>query len=238
MMNEVTAYLALTKDGVDYVSTKDIYSIAAYAFSQLGKPTNSDALKTVCAELLRYGTVAQAWRGYRTDALACDSMTDEELSYISDLESVEFGQNNRVIPTMENPTVTFAGKSLILDSSILARFVLDTTAFAGDPSELSVYVRYTDIYGQMCHIVLGKGCLVPYDVSRNLYAVNFDYLRATELRSPLLIEVRHNDEPVSQTLEYSVDTYGNGKTGALLDLMRAIMAYSDSAKAYFLETLG
>lgn len=233
MMNEVTAYLALTKDGVDYVSTKDIYSIAAYAFSQLGKPTNSDALKTVCAELLRYGTVAQAWRGYRTDTLACDYLSDEELSYISDLESVEFGQNDRVIPSIENPTVTFAGKSLILDSNIIARFVLDTTAFEGDPSELSVHVRYTDIYGKKCYIIHTAGYLDPYDVSRNLYALDVSTLRATELRSPLLVQVYHNDEAVSQTLEYSVDTYGNGKTGVLLDLMRAIMAYSDSAKAFF-----
>ncbi len=238
MMNEVTAYLYLTKGEQNYTSNTDTYSIATYAYNQLNKATTSNALKAVCANLLRYGGVAQAWKGYRTDALAHDNMTDAHLNYVSDLESVEFGQNNRVIPNLEDPTVTFAGKSLILDSSIIARFILDTTAFEGDPDELSVYVRYTDIYGQTRHIVHSKGCLVPYDTSRNLYAFDFDYLRATELRSPLLIEVRHNDTTVSQTLEYSVDTYGNGKTGDILSLMQAVMAYSDSAKAYFTETLG
>ena len=48
-------------------------------------------------------------------------------------------------------------------------------------------------------------------------------------------QVYEGDTPVSCTLQYSADTYGNNKTGALLQLCKALMAYSDSAKAYFLD---
>lgn len=41
------------------------------------------------------------------------------------------------------------------------------------------------------------------------------------------------EEQVSDTQIYSVDTYGNKKAGSILNLCRALMAYSDSAKAYF-----
>jgi hypothetical protein len=47
------------------------------------------------------------------------------------------------------------------------------------------------------------------------------------------VRIFHGSEPVSHTLRYSADTYGNGKTKELGDLCKALMAYSDSAKAYF-----
>ena len=47
-------------------------------------------------------------------------------------------------------------------------------------------------------------------------------------------QVYIGDQPASVTLRYSPDTYGNNKTGALGELCKALFAYSDSAKAYFL----
>lgn len=41
------------------------------------------------------------------------------------------------------------------------------------------------------------------------------------------------ETPLSCTLQYSDDTYGNNKTGSLLTLCKALFAYSDSAKSYF-----
>ncbi|MBQ2445888.1 MAG: hypothetical protein II272_05535 [Oscillospiraceae bacterium] len=53
--------------------------------------------------------------------------------------------------------------------------------------------------------------------------------------SVVSVQVYHGETPLSCTLQYSADTYGNNKTGALLQLCKALMAYSDSAKAYFLD---
>jgi hypothetical protein len=47
------------------------------------------------------------------------------------------------------------------------------------------------------------------------------------------VQIFDGEIPVSATLQYSPDTYGNNKTGTLLDLCKALFAYSDSAKAYF-----
>ena len=49
------------------------------------------------------------------------------------------------------------------------------------------------------------------------------------------VAVFAGEEEVSPTLSYSADTYGNNKTGNILTLCKALFAYSDSAKTYFVK---
>ena len=72
-----------------------------------------------------------------------------------------------------------------------------------------------------------------YNADRGLYAFTVDALLASELREVLTVQIFAGEEPVSTTLQYSADTYGNNKTGVLGELCKALFAYSDSAKAYF-----
>ena len=72
-----------------------------------------------------------------------------------------------------------------------------------------------------------------YNVEHGLYAFSFDGLLAAELRTVVSAQIYEGDTPVSCTLQYSADTYGNNKDGALGDLCKALFAYCDSAKAYF-----
>ena len=55
------------------------------------------------------------------------------------------------------------------------------------------------------------------------------------LRAVVSVQVFAGDIPVSCTLQFSADTYGNNQKGDLLTLCKALMAYSDSAKAYFVK---
>ena len=73
----------------------------------------------------------------------------------------------------------------------------------------------------------------PYSDADGRYSFDFDGLLAAELRMVLSATVYADGAQVSDTLVYSVDTYGATKTGSLLDLCRALMAYSDSARAFF-----
>jgi hypothetical protein len=74
---------------------------------------------------------------------------------------------------------------------------------------------------------------VLYNDMKGFYAFTLDSLLASELRSVISAQVYFGDRPVSATLRYSPDTYGNNKSGTLLDLCKALFAYSDSAAAYF-----
>ena len=66
-----------------------------------------------------------------------------------------------------------------------------------------------------------------------VYVFTLDTLLAAELRAIVSAQIFAGETPVSCTLQYSADTYGNNKTGPLLHLCKALFAYSDSAKAYF-----
>lgn len=220
-----------TKDGQSYYSPTDHYSISDYAYSQLNKDGAADALKKLCSELLRYGSKAQIFKAYRTDNLVDSNMTDIHRAYLSDLETVSFGNTNIVLNDPENAPIRWIGKSLNLESKVALKFVFDPTDYSGNIADLTLRTSYEDIYGNTKHLELRDPEL--YGESGNAYVFTLDTLLASELRAVVSAQIYSSETPVSPMLQYSPDTYGNHKTGDLGILCKALMAYSDAAKAYF-----
>ena len=231
MNDTISSVLYGEKDGRKYCSPVDLYSVAQYAYSQLGKSSAGDSLKSLCANLLRYGASAQLYKEYRTDALADGKMTEASLAYLTDTSAVTFGNTNQVLADLANPSVTWVGKTLDLDSKVCPKFIFSVASYQGTLSDLSLHVSYKDIYGEPMELILTD--IQAYKADRGFYAFCVDSLLASELREVLSVQIYAGTTPVSPTLLYSVDTYGMGKTGALLDLCKALFAYSDSARAYF-----
>ncbi len=231
MNDSISTTLYGTKDGQPYYSPTDEYSIASYAYAQLNKTEISATLKTLCADLLRYGAKAQIFKSYRLDALADSSMTGEHKAYLSDMEAVTFGNTNVVLNDLPNAPITWAGKSLSLESKVALKFVFHPAAYKEDLSKLTLRLSYTDTQGATKTVTVSNPEL--YNSQLGYYVFTVDTLLAAELRAVVSAQVYVGDSPVSATLQYSPDTYGNGKSGSLLDLCKALFAYSDSAKAYF-----
>ena len=231
MNDRITATLHLTKDGQEYSSLTDVYSIAQYAYSQLEKTESSHDLKTLCADLLVYGTKAQLYKNYRTDSLGDGAMTEEQRAYCSDLETVVFGNTNVSGTETEAPAVTWIGKALELNSRVSVIYCVDISGYEGELADLTMKVSYLDRKGEEAVVTLRDPVL--YGGRENCYKFTLDSLLAAELRSVLTAQVYGGDTAVSNSLTYSPDTYGNNKTGALGELCKALFAYSDAAKAYF-----
>jgi hypothetical protein len=231
MNDRIRSVLYGRKDGRLYCSPIDDYSICDYALSQMNKSNSSQSLKVLCADLLRYGSLAQIYKSYRTDALADSVMTDVHRAYLSDGENVSFDSYNSTNNDITNPTVTFAGKSLLLDSKVTLRYVANLSAYTGNASDLSLVVNYTALDGTAKTVTLTN--IEVYNEAAKLYCFDFDGLLAAELRQPVTVAVYKGTTRLSPTLTYSASTYGNNKTGTLLTLCKHLMAYSDSAKAYF-----
>ena len=231
MNNRLSSVLYGAKDGQVYCSATDDYSIADYAYSQMNKSNMPQSLKVLCADLLRYGGAAQIFKSYRTDSLADSAMTEAHRAFLSDIESVTFGNNNAVLNDLDGATITWAGKALDLNSKVSLKFIFSLGSYTGSVEDLSLRVSYENYGGQMQPLSLTGAEL--YNSDRGLYAFTFDGLLAAELRAVVSAQVYAGNTPVSATLQYSADTYGNNKTGTLLDLCKALFAYSDSAKAYF-----
>ena len=231
MNDRIRSTLYGTKDGQEYYSAMDDYSVADYAYAQLNRATVPEKLKKLCADLLVYGTKAQIYKNYRLDRLPDSNMTEAHRAYLADVDAVIFGNTNQILDDLENASVKWAGKSLILDSKVCLNFIFSPGSYAGEVSDLTLHVSYTDTYGEIKELLLTDAQL--YNSRLNYYSFTLDTLLAAELRSVVSVQIYAGDSPVSATLQYSADTYGNNKTGALLDLCKALFAYSDSAKAYF-----
>ena len=229
MSDVMVATLYMEKDGRAYCSEADEYSIGDYAYSQLNSSVAPDELKRLCAELLRYGAFAQRYKGYRRDSLADAHMTESHKTYLSDMEAVAFGNTNRVLDDLPNAPITWVGKALSLESKVALRFVFSPGGYTGAISDLRLRISYTDGNGMEKTAFLTDPA--PYGQGNYEFTVNT--LLAAELRTVLSVQIYAGDSPVSSTLQYSADTYGNNKTGLLSDLCKALFAYSDSAKAYF-----
>ena len=233
MNNLLSSVLYGTKEGQVYCSKADEYSIATYAYSQLNKAGTADSLKSLCADLLRYGSAAQIFKAYRLDALADGAMTEAHKAYLSNMDAVTFGNTNLTLTDLENPVITWAGKALNLESKVTIKYIFNLGDYTGKVEDLTLKVHYINYAGSVSQVIL-TGPEV-YDASMNRYAFSFDGLLAAELRTVVDVAVYEGDTQLSQTLRYSPDTYGNNKTGPLLDLCKALFAYSDSAKAFFVK---
>ncbi|MBR4308551.1 MAG: hypothetical protein IKT58_03045, partial [Oscillospiraceae bacterium] len=148
MTNELSSVLYGTKDGQPYYSPMDEYSIATYAYSQLTSATAAPKLKTLCAELLRYGALAQSYKGYRTDYLADVNMTEAHKTLLSELDAVTFANVNTTGNELSKPTVSWVGKSLDLNSKVTVLYVINTTAYSGNVADLTLKVSYLNRNGE------------------------------------------------------------------------------------------
>lgn len=231
MTNELRSVLYGTKDGRNYCSPVDVYSIADYAYSQLNNTSAGIKLRTLCAELLRYGASAQSYKGYRTDKLADGDMTEQHMTLLTDLETVSFGNINTTGNTPVKPSVFWIGKTLDLNTKVTVLYVVNVADYTGEFSDLSLRVEYTNYEGKTVTVSLTE--LEPYQGSESFYTFRMDSLLAAELRTVLRAQVYEGETAVSTLMTYSPDTYGNNKTGLLGTLCKALFAYSDAAKAYF-----
>ncbi len=230
MGDDVSAVLYMMKGEQEYYSKTDVYSVATYAYNKLNS-SSDDSLKRMCANLLQYGAKAQIWKSYRTDALVDAKMTAAHKAYLTDLNSVTFQSNNQTIQDVQNPPITWGGKALKMETKVTVRFVMNATNYIGNLDDLSLRISFTNVNGQTESVILTEHVL--YDASRNFYSFDFDGLLAAELRAVMTVAVYEGDTQVSPTLKYSVDTFGNGKTGTLGAAVQAMIAYSDSALAFF-----
>ena len=231
MGDVVTARLYMEKNGRTYISKTDTYSIAQYAYAQLNKSAASESLKSLCADLLRYGKEAQVYKNYRLDSLPDEAMTETHRAYLSNANTVAFGSTNETLADLKDPVITWAGKALDLNSKVSVKYIFNLGNYTGPLQDLSLKVDYVNHSGQSVSLTLTDPQV--YDEAMGRYAFTFDGLLAAELRSVVEVAVYWGDTQLSQTLRYSPDTYANNKTGQLLTLCKALFAYSDTAKAYF-----
>ena len=233
MGDMVDAVLHMTKGTQKYISKTDSYSVATYAYGMLNSSKDAKML-TLCADLLRYGAEAQAFKGYRTDALVDADMTEVHRSYLSNTEALSFTATDSYLGDIANPTITWVGKTLDLGSKVGMKFVFNAKNYTGDLSKLSMKVTYQGSTGETKSVTVTG--IETYNAANKQYSFTFYGLLASELRTIVDVAIYNGNTQLSETLRYSAESYA-AKTGttALAALTKALFAYSDSAKSFFVK---
>ena len=234
MMNDdIEAVLRMTKDGQEYYSKTDVYSVAEYAYGKLNstKATDTDALKAICANLLRYGALAQTQFNYRTDSLVDANMTDAHKAYLTDLATVEMKDYRKQLNDLDTVIVPWKSTTLELGNKVIMCLIVNLSNYTGDSSELTMRLTFTDNNGA---VITEERALELYNPDALTYAVSYDGLRATEMRSIVNAAIYNGDTRVSKTVEYSIESYGaRSSDPAMQTLCLAMLAYGDAANTFF-----
>lgn len=209
----------------------DEYSIVAYALESVAFPSNDTNLKVCLADMFNYGAAAQIYFNYNTSELVNEIDSIEE--YINTYETtgdVEFtsvngtsGEGFGAMPALSlNSSIDFmvsynpARLKQYDTSTIKAVFSYHNSK---ENKDYDIEVPYGD----------------PDNFALGTYATFYcRTLAAAQVSTTVTVRVYAGDTQISNTLTYSVESYGTENVvkndANLLALCKCIMKYGNAAK--------
>lgn len=210
----------------EHNSAETSYSVADYCYEMLAETTSNDGkLRTLLVDMLRYGAAAQIYTGRNADDLADKYLTQQQLAWgtkTGDLTLVRVTDPH--YEQTVNREVIWKSVGLILTDSVTVRY----TFSADDVNGLTLVVKDGN------DAVLGV--IDEFTGSNGTYTAKFDGLNVTQMSEKLFITACRNEQPVSNTMLYNVESYAysmqNVTENNLGDLVIAMMKYGKAAYAY------
>jgi hypothetical protein len=204
------------------------YSAVTYAKTMLPKSATAAKVKKLIVDLVNYGAAAQIYTKTNTDDLANAWLTDAQKALgTQELRETTTHQNLKY-EVIDNPTVSWKGAGLKLEAAITVRYTIQ----ASDLTNLKAVLQ---INGETFEVPSSEFVLVDGYTDR--YYIYFDKPTASQMSMPILATIYNGDTAVSNTVQYSIESYINTnkaatKPAGLADLVQAMLKYGDSANAY------
>lgn len=214
------------KDGKTYIAPLYSMSIEQSALDMCNGANSS--LLTLLADFLNYCAASQTFFGYNTSHLANANLGNYASYATSEVPNLVY--TNETVNTVASPKATYTRYGLGVGSSIALNI---SASFSGvNPSSTVLKVSYTSS-------LLGKQTKeFKYNSTGGYYSI--DSIASYDFDAPLEFAIYQGDTAISNTVRYSIETRCKNDIGltsaadaALVDVMKALMKYSHSAKAYF-----
>ncbi len=211
-----------------YCSPVREYSVADYCYNMLGKTEGNaayDELRTLLVDILLYGAETQAYMSYRLDSLCTARLTEAQLACGTAACRELVTHKNQTYEVIDNPTVHWKGAGLNLRESVAIRFKLEAESYQDLEVRITVAGKTYSIYAK------------DFDHRTDGTYVHFKTINAAQMSEPVYAAVYRNGEQVSHTICYSIESYAYSKQNDttvphLADLVKRMMCYGDSCKAY------
>ena len=216
----VTFTLYGTSGGQSYTKTVE-YSIYKYCTNQFSRTTD-EAFKTLLTDFINYAAALQVYTDYNTDDLA---NTDFDQTYASATLTDPVSQLNLTYATVENPTVAWKGAGLAIQDTVNARLTFQAADITG------LTIKFV-----ISGVTYSVDTFTPVSGYTDRYYVYFGDILPREMRSAFTATAYVNDVAVSNTIQYSIQSYVVGKTNLgnnISDLLVAMLKFGDACAAYF-----
>ena len=227
MNDAIYATLYATYDGVEYASKVREYSVATYCYNMLEKYNTDDyaKLRTLLVDLLNYGAASQVYMNYNIEELVNSSLTEEQKAWGSSTDRTLETVQELEYKTIDNPTVQWKSGGLNLQKSVGMRFKISAENIE------NLTVKVTNDIGKETIITSEQ-----FEVVEGGYYVFFEGLNAGQMSDIVYLTVYNGETAVSNTIRYSIESYAYAQQNStdvnLAELVKAMMKYGDSAKAY------
>lgn len=209
------------------------FSIQNAAMSTI-KDGTDEAIKLVCGNLLTMGAKAQIQFDYNPSALADAELADYPQYVTSTVPTVERTDDNFISVGTDFATqkkAVIATPSIALSDSIAFNFRVVTSYYEGATDDLKVVVNYESFNGAP----ISETYNIEYVEGTAIYNLSVGVI-APNMRQPVSFTVYNGDVPISDTAVYSIESVlatSVASENSLLDLVNAIINYSDSAQTAF-----
>ena len=210
------AVVILDRDNNDVTETGYVYTAQQYIDKALAAYTEGD-LRNLFEALNDFGSYAQTYFKYNTENIA------ETLCDLSVVSADQLADYQPVIQIIDESKLSYGGTALVLDDSIVVR----------------QYVKLAEGVAAEDLVFTVNGEEVTPALRAGRYYVQTGNISAVEFDTPVVFQILDKDGNVLYNSEYSVFSYVNsalnkeGMNEDLLNLLKAMVLYNQSAKAYF-----
>ncbi len=209
----VTAVITATYNGEEQTVTNDDVSVKNYADALRAEYAQDTAMLDLLNKLLVYGAASQVYMNYKTDALVA------EIGELSEVAKAPITLSGEVSDVANISTC-----GLLLDGAF----------------DLRVGIQATSLEGLTLDITKGDATitvtLTEEMVDGDYIVAYYDGLYINELDTEVTFTLKQNGEVIGRTLTFSANAYlyrmQTSDKLALANLVKALYAYGNSAKAY------
>lgn len=224
MGDNLSATLTGSYGGQTFTATKATYSVRQYCVNRLKDSNTSTELRALVTALLVYGTRAQAYMGYKTDA------------YVT--------SGSDIVNPINTAFVELSGYSASFDGSADANTYWISTGLTLTNGVAMNFRFYAANTNGLTLTVEKNGKVKTYTANdftavageSNVYEIVFDDINADEFAETITAFFESDDEQVGNTLSYSVNAYiqskQNDASKKLKNLVRALSVYGTCVTAY------
>lgn len=222
----ITATYYRTKDGVEYPSAQNTYSVAQNCRNLIEKyaDTNADYAEVVavCKGLLNFAAASQEYFSHNTESLA-------NAGYEQYTANREYTSVMAITANEGESTVAWRSAGLNFSTNVALRFNIE----AENIENLIVKA----VVGNETWFIPSSAFSAVAD-TENRYYVYFNMLSVAAMSESVDFTVYENSKQVSDTLTYSIESYAaakandadTAKDSAIEKLVRTMMNYGDAAR--------